>query len=77
VSGLVVAHHLHRKHDIAVFEAEPRVGGHVHTVDVESGGRSWAVDTGFIVFNEENYPNLVRLSTSSAWRASRPPMSFS
>ena len=77
VSGLVVAHHLHRKHDIAVFEAEPRVGGHVHTVDVEGGGRTWAVDTGFIVFNEENYPNLVRLLDELGVASQPSTMSFS
>ena len=77
VSGLVVAHHLHHTHDLALFEAEARIGGHVHTVDVESGGRSFAVDTGFIVFNEENYPNLTRLFAELGV-ASRPStMSFS
>jgi predicted NAD/FAD-binding protein len=77
VAGLVVAHQLHRSHDICVFEADPRVGGHVHTVDVEAGGRTWAVDTGFIVFNEENYPNLVRLLDALGVESQPSTMSFS
>ena len=77
VSGLVVAHHLHPAHEIAVFEAEARVGGHVHTVDAEAGGRTWAVDTGFIVFNEENYPNLVRILDGLGVESQPSTMSFS
>jgi predicted NAD/FAD-binding protein len=73
----VVAHHLHPVHEIAVFEAEARVGGHVHTVDAEAGGRSWAVDTGFIVFNEENYPNLVRILEGLGVESQPSTMSFS
>ena len=58
VAGLVTAHLLHPEHDITVFEADRRVGGHAHTVDVEIGGRDYAVDTGFIVYNEPNYPRF-------------------
>lgn len=61
VSGLTAAYLLHRRHDITVFEAAPKVGGHVHTVEVEAGGRQYAVDAGFIVYNERNYPNFTRL----------------
>jgi predicted NAD/FAD-binding protein len=77
IAGMVAAHLLHEDHDIVVFEANDYVGGHTHTIDVEIGGRSYAVDTGFIVFNERNYPNFVRLLQKSgvAWQAS--DMSFS
>jgi predicted NAD/FAD-binding protein len=61
ISGLVAAHLLSREHAVTVFEAEGRIGGHTHTVDVESGGKRYAVDTGFIVFNEETYPNFLTL----------------
>jgi predicted NAD/FAD-binding protein len=61
ISGLVAAHLLHREHEIVVYEAGDRVGGHSHTVEVESGEGSHWIDTGFIVFNDRNYPNFERL----------------
>jgi predicted NAD/FAD-binding protein len=61
ISGMVAAFHLSRQHDITVFEAGNYIGGHTHTVDVELGGRPYAVDTGFIVFNDWTYPNFIRL----------------
>ncbi len=61
VAGLVTAHALHRDHDITLFEADDRLGGHVHTVDVEVDGVVHSVDTGFIVYNERNYPGFVTL----------------
>lgn len=61
ISGLVAAHHLHRDHEITMYEAGDHVGGHTHTVDVEADGESFAVDTGFIVYNEHNYPYFTRL----------------
>ncbi len=61
ISGLVAAHGLHRSHEITLFEADDRVGGHTHTWDVRIGARSWAVDSGFIVYNERTYPRFSRL----------------
>jgi uncharacterized protein len=61
ISGLTCAHLLHRAHDVVVFEAADAPGGHAHTVDVKVGGRLHAVDTGFIVFNDRNYPGFERL----------------
>ncbi|GAA1583154.1 FAD-dependent oxidoreductase [Kribbella sancticallisti] len=62
VSGLTAAHVLNRTHDVTVFEADDRPGGHAHTHDVtDSAGRRLRVDTGFIVHNERTYPNLLRL----------------
>ena len=61
ISGLGAAWALHRDHDIAVYEANDYPGGHANTVEVETQGRRIAVDTGFIVYNEPNYPNLTAL----------------
>ena len=61
VSGLVVAHLLHRAHDVTVFEANAYAGGHTNTVRVDTPYETHQVDTGFIVFNDRNYPNFERL----------------
>ncbi len=61
ISGLVCAHLLHRDFDLAIFEANDYVGGHTHTIDVTNADSSYAVDTGFIVFNRTTYPNFCKL----------------
>jgi uncharacterized protein len=62
VAGLTAAYLLRRRHDVLLFEAEPRLGGHAHTHDVLArDGSTVAVDSGFIVHNERTYPNLIRL----------------
>src|SRR5690348_9668899 len=62
VSGLTAAYLLSRTHDVTVFEAEGRLGGHAHTHDVTaSDGRQHAVDSGFIVHNDVTYPWLRKL----------------
>lgn len=76
VAGLVTAHRLHPRHDITVFESDARVGGHAHTVDVEVDGRTHAVDTGFIVYNERNYPGLVALLNELGVATQPTEMSF-
>ncbi len=77
VSGLVVAQGLRPAHEITVFEADHRIGGHVHTWAVERGGRSWAIDSGFIVYNERNYPNFTRLLAGLRVPTEPSTMSFS
>lgn len=76
VSGLASAHMLKDRHEITVFEAEDRIGGHVHTVDVEQDGVTYAVDTGFIVYNDWTYPNFIRLLTSLGAETQESRMSF-
>lgn len=77
VAGLVTAFLLHAEHEITVFEAEDYPGGHTRTVDQASGGRRFAVDTGFVVFNHKTYPNFTAL-LQRLGIASRPTsMSFS
>ncbi len=62
ISGLVAAHRLHREHEITVYEAGTRLGGHTNTVRVEGeDGEDLWIDTGFIVFNDRNYPNFEAL----------------
>jgi predicted NAD/FAD-binding protein len=61
ISGLVAAHLLHPEHDITVYEAADYAGGHTHTVSVETPAGTHHVDTGFIAFNDRNYPNFTRL----------------
>ena len=71
ISGLVVAHLLHREHEITVFEANGYAGGHTNTIRVDTPNETHHVDTGFIVFNDRNYPNFERLLERSASRGSR------
>ncbi len=61
ISGMSAAWLLSQRHDVTVYESEPRLGGHSHTVDADTGDGPVAVDMGFIVYNELNYPNLVAL----------------
>jgi predicted NAD/FAD-binding protein len=77
ISGMVAAYRLSQEHEVTVFEAGSHIGGHTHTVDVEHGGAHYAVDTGFIVYNDWTYPNFVALmqELDVAWQPSR--MSFS
>lgn len=77
VSGLVAAWLLQRDHEVVVFEADDRIGGHVHTVDVQEEDRTLGIDTGFIVFNDRTYPNFNRLLERLGVRSRDSDMSFS
>ena len=61
IAGLTAAYLLHRDFDLTVYEANVYVGGHTKTVEVELPEGRYAVDTGFIVFNEVTYPNFCRI----------------
>ena len=62
VAGLTAAYLLQRTHDVTLFESDGRLGGHAHTHDVATpDDRVVPIDTGFIVHNEQTYPNLIRL----------------
>src|SRR6185369_17743308 len=76
VSGLVAAHLLHREHEIAVFDAAPYAGGHTNTIRVDTEDATHHVDTGFIVFNDRNYPNFERLLGSLGVASQPSDMSF-
>ncbi len=77
VSGLLAAHLLHREHEIAVFEAAPRLGGHTNTVELEGEDGPLAIDTGFIVFNDRNYPRFEALLRELGVPTQPSQMSFS
>ena len=77
ISGLAVAHALASEAHVTLFEAGGHFGGHSHTVDVQLDGVSHGVDTGFLVFNERTYPNLIRLFAELNVETARAEMSFS
>ena len=81
ISGLAVAHAMKHQADITVFEAGDYFGGHTHTVDVTlptpQGMVTHGVDTGFLVFNERTYPNLIKLFTELDVETAPSDMSFS
>ncbi|MBH9551697.1 NAD(P)/FAD-dependent oxidoreductase [Inhella gelatinilytica] len=77
ISGLGAAWALRGRFELTLFEAEPRLGGHAHTVDWTQAGHSHGVDTGFLVFNERTYPLLQELFRQLAVPMARSDMSFS
>ena len=77
IAGNVAAHHLAREHDITVYEANDYIGGHTHTHSINWEGQKLSVDTGFIVFNRETYPNFIRLLDKLGVEAQPSIMSFS
>jgi len=77
ISGNVVAHRLHREHDLTIYEAGSHIGGHTHTHSVEQAGRRYEVDTGFIVFNDRTYPNFIALLDELGVASQESSMSFS
>jgi len=77
VSGLVAAYLLHREHEITVFEAGDHIGGHANTIRVNGNGQAHDVDTGFVVFNEQAYPNFVKLLDQLGVASQPSEMSFS
>lgn len=77
ISGIVAAYLLHRDHEIHVFEAADYIGGHTNTVEVSLEGRGYAIDTGFIVFNDWTYPNFIALLQKLGVESQPSDMSFS
>ncbi|WMC09366.1 FAD-dependent oxidoreductase [Oceanimonas pelagia] len=77
IAGLTSAWLLSREHEVTLFEANDYLGGHTATVDVTLNGRTHAVDTGFIVFNDRTYPRFRRLLARIGLTARPTEMSFS
>ncbi len=77
IAGNVAAYQLRDNYDITVYEAADYVGGHTNTVEVRENGRSLAIDTGFIVFNDRTYPNFIRILDELGQPSQASQMSFS
>lgn len=77
IAGLSCAWLLHRRHNITIFEADPRIGGHSNTVVLSIDGMEVPVDTGFMVYNEHTYPLLTRLFAHLQVPTAATSMSFS
>ena len=77
ISGLSVAYTLAPVAKVTLFEAGDYFGGHTHTVDVTLDGTTHGVDTGFLVYNERTYPNLIRLFAELGVQTAATDMSFS
>lgn len=76
ISGLSAAYGLQEHAEVTLFEADRRIGGHTDTHSILSGGRTYRVDSGFIVFNEHNYPNFSRWLSELGVKSLPSDMSF-
>jgi uncharacterized protein len=76
IAGLGAAWSLSRRHEVTLYESHSQLGGHANTVDVNDNGRTVAVDTGFIVYNVRNYPNLIALFDTLGVATAESDMSF-
>ena len=77
ISGLTAAYLLSKDYNISVFEKNNYIGGHTHTINVETDSGKYAVDTGFIVFNDRTYPNFIKLLDKLKVEKQKSNMSFS
>ncbi|WP_153913619.1 NAD(P)/FAD-dependent oxidoreductase [Shewanella sp. TC10] len=77
ISGLTCAHLLSELHQVTVFEANDYIGGHTATIDVEVEGKPYAIDSGFIVFNDRTYPRFQKLMSRLDVKSLPTEMSFS
>lgn len=77
ISGLSAAYYLSKKHHVDLFEKEDHFGGHSHTIDLMFGEKKVSVDIGFIVFNFQTYPNLIKFFEENKIDIEKSNMSFS
>jgi predicted NAD/FAD-binding protein len=77
ISGLTAAYYLQHKHELTIFEKNSEIGGHTATKDIVVNGKSYAIDTGFIVFNDRTYPNFIELIDELGVVSKNTEMSFS
>ena len=77
ISGLTTAYLLNKKHDVTVFEKNEYIGGHTHTHDIILNDKNYAVDSGFICYNENTYPNFIKLLKILGVESQKTTMGFS
>lgn len=77
IAGMGCGHFLHQHYDISLFEQNDYVGGHTNTITVDENGKPVHIDTGFMVFNFQTYPNLCRLFDEINAPIKKTDMSFS
>lgn len=77
ISGLTAAYLLNKKYDVSLFEAQGRLGGHTATINFNHHGADYAIDTGFIVYNDWTYPNFIKLMTEIGVASEETAMGFS
>ena len=77
IAGMTSAYYLHPHHEITVYEANSYIGGHTNTIDVQVDDQHYAIDTGFIVFNDRTYPNFCKLLSELRVESQNTEMSFS
>jgi len=77
IAGMTAGHLLHGRHALTLFEAGDYIGGHTNTIEVPWEGTTYAVDTGFIVFNDWTYPNFIALLDRLGVAHQPSDMSFS
>lgn len=77
ISGLISSYLLQRQHQVTLFEANDYLGGHTATIDVQRHDQTYAIDTGFIVFNNKTYPNFIKFLKQIDVQWQDTEMSFS
>ncbi|MEZ6094299.1 MAG: FAD-dependent oxidoreductase [Pirellulaceae bacterium] len=77
ISGMTAAYYLGPRHQVSVFEAGNYIGGHTNTIEFTLDDRNYAVDTGFIVFNDRTYPNFIKLLQQIGAKSKPTAMTFS
>ena len=77
ISGLSAAYYLSKNHQVDLFEKDDHFGGHSHTIDLNISAKKIPVDIGFIVFNYETYPNLIKFFNENKIEIEKSDMSFS
>ena len=77
ISGLTCGYYLHKHHDVTLFEANDYIGGHTATIEIEHDEKQYAIDTGFIVYNDRTYPNFISMMNEIGVKGQPTQMSFS